>query len=155
MKRREFITLLGGAAAWPLAAGAQQGERMRRIGVLTNLAEHDPEERRRVAAFTQALQNLGWEDGRNVQIDYRRTGGDAERTRRYATELVALPSDAILAVGAATTAALQQTTPTVPVVFVLLPDPVGAGIVESLSRPGGNFTGFTTYEYGISGKWLE
>jgi putative ABC transport system substrate-binding protein len=105
VKRRQFITLLAGAAAaWPLAARAQQGERMRRIGVLTNLAEHDPEERRRMAAFTQALQQLGWHDGRNVQIDYRRTAGDAERTRRYAAELVTLAPDLILAVGAATTA---------------------------------------------------
>src|SRR5262245_25487835 len=142
MKRREFITLLGGAAAWPLAARAQQPARMRLIGVLTNLTEHDPEERRRLAAFTQALLKLGWQDGRNVQIDYRRTDGDAERTRRYAAELVALAPDAIVAVGAATTAALQQATRTVPVVFVLLPDPVGAGVVESLSRPGGNATGF-------------
>jgi ABC-type uncharacterized transport system substrate-binding protein len=155
LKRRQFITLLGGATAWPLGARAQQRERMRLIGVLTNLTEHDPEERRRVAAFTQALLKLGWQDGRNVQIDYRRTDGDAERTRRYAAELVALAPDAIVAVGAATTAALQQATRTVPVVFVLLPDPVGAGVVESLSRPGGNATGFTTYEYGISGKWLE
>jgi putative tryptophan/tyrosine transport system substrate-binding protein len=155
LKRRQFITLLGGATAWPLGARAQQRERMRFIGVLTNLTEHDPEERRRVAAFTQALLKLGWQDGRNVQIDYRRTDGDAERTRRYAAELVALAPDAIVAVGAATTAALQQATRTVPVVFVLLPDPVGAGVVESLSRPGGNATGFTTYEYGISGKWLE
>jgi putative tryptophan/tyrosine transport system substrate-binding protein len=155
LKRRDF-TLLGGAAvAWPLAARAQQEKTMRRIAVLTNLAEHDPEERRRVAAFTQALQKLGWQDGRNVLIDYRRTGGDAERTRRYAAELVAPAPDAILAVGAATTAAVQQATRTVPVVFVLLPDPVGAGVVESLSRPGGNATGFTPYEYGISGKWLE
>jgi putative tryptophan/tyrosine transport system substrate-binding protein len=156
IRRREFVTLLGSAvAAWPLGARAQQRERMRLIGVLTNLTEHDPEERRRVAAFTQALLKLGWQDGRNVQIDYRRTDGDAERTRRYAAELVALAPDAIVAVGAATTAALQQATRTVPVVFVLLPDPVGAGVVESLSRPGGNATGFTTYEYGISGKWLE
>jgi putative ABC transport system substrate-binding protein len=155
VKRREFIALLGSAAAWPLTARAQQEKAMRRIGVLTNLAEHDPEERRRVGAFTQALGKLGWQDGRNVEIDYRRTGGDAERTRRYAAELVALAPDAILAVGAATTAALQQANRTVPVVFVLLPDPVGAGVVESLSRPGGNATGFTPYEYGISGKWLE
>jgi putative ABC transport system substrate-binding protein len=155
LKRREFIALLGATAAWPRVARAQQGERVRRIGVLTNLAEHDPEERRRVAAFTQALQKLGWQDGRDVQIDYRRTGGDAERTRRYAAELVALAPDAILAVGAATMAALQQTTHSVPVVFVLLLDPVGAGVVESLSRPGGNATGFMPYEYGFSGKWLE
>ena len=155
MKRREFITLLGGATAWPLAARAQQNERVRRIGVLASLAQHDPEERRRVAAFTEALQKLNWHDGRNVQIDYRSTGGDAERTHLYAAELVALAPEAILAVGAATMAALQRATRTVPIVFVLLPDPVGAGVVESLSHPGGNATGFTPYEYGIAGKWLE
>jgi putative ABC transport system substrate-binding protein len=154
LERREFITLLGGAAAWPLAARAQ-GERVRRVGVLTNLTEHDPEERRRVEAFTEALQKLGWQHGRNVQIDYRRTSGDSARTRQYADELVALAPDVILAVGAATTAALQQATRTVPMVFVLLPDPVGAGVVESLSHPGGNATGFTPSEYAISGKWLE
>jgi putative tryptophan/tyrosine transport system substrate-binding protein len=155
VNRREFITLLGSAAGWPLVAHAQQEQTMRRVGVLTNLAEHDPEEQRRVAAFTQALLRLGWQDGRNVQIDYRRTGGDAGRTRRYAAELVALAPDVILTVGAATMAALQQVTRTVPVVFVLLPDPVGAGVVESLSHPGANATGFTPYEYGISVKWLE
>jgi putative ABC transport system substrate-binding protein len=155
VRRREFITLLGGTAAWPLAARAQQVERVRHIGVLTNLAENDPEERRRVAAFTEALQKANWQVGRNVRIEYRRTDGDARRTQQYATELVALAPDAILAVGAATMAALQQATRTVPVVFVLLPDPVGAGVVESLSRPGGNATGFTPYEYGIAGKWLQ
>jgi putative ABC transport system substrate-binding protein len=156
LRRRELIILIAGVAGgWPLAARAQPEKAMRRIGVLTNLAEDDPEERRRMATFTGALQQLDWQDGRNVQIDYRRTGGAAERTHRYALELVALAPDAILAVGAATMAALQQATRTVPVVFVLLPDPVGAGVVESLSRPGGNATGFTPYEYGISGKWLE
>ena len=123
--------------------------------MLTNLAEHDPEERRRIAAFTQALQQLGWHDGSNVQIDYRRTGGDADRTRRYAAELITLAPDLILAVGAATTASLQQANRTIPILFVLLPDPVGAGVVDSLSRPGGNATGFTQFEYSLGAKWLE
>ena len=155
MKRREFIMLLGGAAAWPLAARAQQGERQRRVGVLTNLAEDDPEERRRMAALTQALERLGWHDRRNIQIEYQRTGGDAGSTRRHAAELAALAPDLILGVGAAATASLQQATRTVPIIFVSLPDAVGGGVVESLSRPGGNATGFTTGEYGIGAKWLE
>jgi putative ABC transport system substrate-binding protein len=145
MRRRAFITLLGGAAAWPVDVGAQQ-ERLRRIGVLTNIAENDPEARARLAAFQQGLQQLGWIDGRNVQIDTRSTLGDAERTRKYAAELVALSPDVVLAIGTETTAALQQVTRSVPIVFVLVPDPVGAGIVDSLSRPGGNATGFTPSE---------
>ena len=156
MKRREFITLLGGAAAaWPLAAQAQRGERMRRIGVLTNLAADDPESQSRNAGFLQGLQQLGWTVGRNASIDYRFTLGEPERTRKYAGEIVALAPDVILSVGAAATAAIQQATRTVPTVFVLLPDPVGAGVVESLARPGGNATGFTPYEFGMSAKWLE
>jgi putative ABC transport system substrate-binding protein len=156
VRRREFIALLGGAAAtWPLAARAQQGERMRRIGVLTNLAADDPESQARNAGFLQGLQELSWTVGRNVRIDYRWTLGDAERTRRYAAELVAFAPDGILSVGAAATAAMQHVTRTIPIVFVLLPDPVGAGVVESLARPGGNATGFTTYEFGMSAKWLE
>ena len=123
--------------------------------MLTNLRENDPEGQARIAAFRQGLQQLGWVVGRNVQIDTRWTEGDAERTRRYAAELVALSPDLILSVGAATVASLQQITRTVPIVFVVLPDPVGADIVESLSHPGGNATGFTPYEYGISAKWLE
>jgi putative ABC transport system substrate-binding protein len=156
MRRREFISLLGGVAtAWPLAARAQRREHMRRIGVLTNLSADDQESQARNAGFLQGLQELGWSVGRNVRIEYRWTLGDAERTRRYAAELVALAPDAILSVGAAATAAMQQATRTVPIVFVLLPDPVGAGVVESLARPGGNATGFTPYEFGMSAKWLE
>jgi putative ABC transport system substrate-binding protein len=155
-RRREFITLLGGAAvAWPLAARAEQGERMRRIGVLQSLAADDPEGQARLAAFAQGLQQSGWTIGRNVQIDTRWAAGDAERFRRYAAELVALAPDVILAVGAAAVGPLQQATRTVPIVFVNTSDPVGAGFVESLARPGGNATGFLLYEYGTSGKWLE
>jgi len=155
IRRREFITLVGGATAWPLAARAEQPERMRRIGVMTNIAKNDPEAQSRNAAFEQALQRLGWTDGRNVQIEYRWTLGDPELTRKQAAELIALPTDVILAVGAEVMSALRQTTRTVPIVFVLVPDPVGAGIVEGLARPGGNATGFTPYEFGVSGKWLE
>jgi putative tryptophan/tyrosine transport system substrate-binding protein len=153
--RRKFLATLGGAAAaWPLAARAQQTERIRRIGVLMNLAADDPESSARLTAFVQGLQELGWTDGRNVRIDTRWGAGDAELIRRYAVELVALSPDIILASGAGMYA-LQQVTREVPIVFVLVPDPVGAGIVLSLARPGGNATGFTPYEYGISAKWLE
>ena len=156
MKRREFITLLGGAAAaWPLAARAQQAERMRRIGVLMSLAADDPEGQARLTAFVQGLQELGWTDGRNVRIDYRWPAGDAERTRRYATELAALSPDVILAGAGSVVPSLLQATRTVPIVFTQTPDPVGAGFVNSLARPGGNATGFLLYEYGISAKWLE
>jgi putative ABC transport system substrate-binding protein len=155
MKRREFITLLGGAAAWPLAARAQQQERMRRIGVLMSVAAEGPEGQARLAAFTNRLQQLGWTDGRNVRIDTRWGAGDAEGIRRYAAELVALGPDVILASGDIVGVALQQTTRGVPIVFTMIADPVGAGLVEGLARPGGNTTGFTLYEYGISGKWLE
>ena len=156
MKRRAFITLLGGAAvAWPLAARAQQGERMRRIGVLMNLGSDDAKGQARNAAFLQGLQELGWTVGRNVRIEYRWGAGDAELFRRHASELVALAPDVILAVGGAVVPSLLQATRTIPIVFTGTPDPVGAGFVESLARPGGNATGFTIYEYGISGKWLE
>jgi putative ABC transport system substrate-binding protein len=156
VKRRAFITLLGGgAAAWPLAARAQQGERVRRIGVLMTFAADDPEGQVRMAAFLQALQELGWSDGRDVRIEYRWTASVADRLRRDATELVALAPDVILAIGSASVAALQRATGSVPVVFVNVIDPVGAGLVRSLARPGGNATGFTAFEYGISGKWLE
>jgi len=156
MKRREFITLLGGAAAWPLAARAQPRlERMRRVGVLNYLAADDPDSSPRVAAFAQALQELGWHDGRNIQIDYRWGGGDLDRSRRYATELVALAPDAILVSSGSALAVLQNVTRTVPIVFVSVSDPVGAGYVASLARPGANTTGFTLFEYGTSGKWLE
>jgi putative tryptophan/tyrosine transport system substrate-binding protein len=156
MKRREFVSLLGGAAAaWPLTARAQQAERMRRIGVLMNLAADDPEEQARIAAFHQGLQEWGWTIGRNVRIDIRWETGDADRIRRYAAELVALAPEVILASASAAMTAVQQTSRTVPIVFVNIVDPVGAGYVASLARPGGNATGFTPFEYGLSGKWLE
>jgi putative ABC transport system substrate-binding protein len=153
--RREFITLLGGAATWPLAASAQQPDRMRRIGVLMNLAADDAEGQARIAAFVQALQRLGWSDGRNVRIDYRWAAGDAGRFHKYAEELLALVPDVILASATPSIQALQQATRTVPIVFAIVADPVGAGFVDSLARPGGNVTGFTPFEYGMSGKWLE
>jgi len=156
VRRREFITLLGGVAVvWPLAARAQQRERMRRVGVLMNLAVGDPEGEARSAAFLEALQQLGWSDGRNVRIDYRWAAGDAGRFHRYAEELLALVPDVILASATPSVQALQQATRTVPIVFAIVADPVGAGFVDSLARPGGNVTGFTPFEYGISGKWLE
>ena len=155
MKRRNFITLLGGAAAaWPLAARAQQPDRMRRIGVFMNLASDDAEGQARNAAFLQGLQEAGWAVGRNVRIEYRWGAGDPELFRRYAAELVALAPDVILASGASMYA-LQQVTGEVPIVFVQVPDPVGAGIVLSMARPGRNATGFTPFEYGVSAKWLE
>jgi putative ABC transport system substrate-binding protein len=157
MNRRKFITLLGGAAAaWPLAARAQQRERIRRIGVLMPLAADDPEAQVRIGAFLQRLAQLGWTIGRNVQIDQRwSAGGDADVMRKYAEELVALAPDVILANGGAAVGPLLQATRAVPVVFAVVPDPVGAGFVESLARPGGNATGFILFEYGISAKWLE
>ena len=157
MRRREFIALVGGAAAlaWPLAARAQQGERVRRIGVLITLAADDPESTARVAAFLQGLQALGWTDGRNVRIDTRWGGGDADRLRKNAAELVALAPDVILASGGQGVGTLLQATRTVPIVFTQTADPVGAGFVDSLARPGGNATGFTPIEYGMATKWLE
>jgi putative ABC transport system substrate-binding protein len=159
MRRREFITLLGGvggaAAAWPIAARAQQSEQMRRIGVLMNFAADDSESSRRVAAFVQGLQALGWEPGRNVNVDYRWAAGEAERYRKYAAELIALSPDVILASGASSLGSLLQATRAIPIVFVNANDPVGAGFVQSLARPGGNATGFMNIEYGQGGKWLE
>jgi putative ABC transport system substrate-binding protein len=156
MKRREFITFLGSAAAaWPLMARAQQTERRRRIGVLLGLAESDPEGQARLGAFLQALQQLGWVDGHNIQILRRFTDGDADRARAYATELVALAPDVVLTSGASTIGLMLQATRTVPVVFAGVADPVGGGFVDSLARPGGNATGFTSYEYSMSGKWLD
>jgi putative ABC transport system substrate-binding protein len=156
MKRREFITLVGGAAAAsPLAARAQQPERMRRIGVLMNLAADDALGQARQTAFVRALEELGWADGRTVRIDIRWGAGDADRYRKYAAELVAFAPDVILATSGATMPALVQATRTVPIVFVQVPDPVGSGFVASLARPGGNATGFTQFEFGLSGKWLE
>jgi ABC-type uncharacterized transport system substrate-binding protein len=156
MKRRQFITLLGGAAAiWPFVARAQQGERMRRIGVLMPLFAGDPEAQVRSTVFAQSLQQLGWTVGRNLQIDYRFAGGEADRIRQYAAELVALAPDVIMTVGSSTVAPMQQATRTIPIVFTNLADPVGAGVVQSLARPGGNATGFTNFEYSMSGKWVE
>jgi ABC-type uncharacterized transport system substrate-binding protein len=154
-RRREFITLLGGAVVWPVAARAQQRELMRRIGILLNLASDDAEGQARLAAFHQGLQQLGWTVGRNVQIDYRWGAGDADRIRKFAAELVALAPDVILSAGSPSVAALQQATRTVPIVFVTVVDPVSSGFVDTLARPGGNITGFALYEYSISGKWLQ
>jgi putative ABC transport system substrate-binding protein len=155
MRRREFITFIGGAAAaWPLAARAQQPERVRRIGVLMYLPADDAEGQARLAAFTQALTQFGWSDGHNLRIDTRYA--TADDIRRHAAELAALAPDVILAgTGTATVAPLLQATRTVPIVFAVVIDPVGAGFVDSLARPGGNATGFTVFEYGMSGKWLE
>jgi len=153
--RRQFIGLLGGAAAWPLAAHAQQSERMRRIGVLMNRAADDPQGQARLSAFQQALQQLGWIDGRNARIDIRWHENDADRVRTYVQELIALAPDIILADGTPSVTALQHVTRTLPIVFAVVGDPVGAGFVDSLSRPGGNVTGFMVWEYSFSGKWLE
>jgi putative ABC transport system substrate-binding protein len=156
MKRREFITLLGGTAvAWPLAARAQQGERMRQIGVLMGYVENDPEAQAWVAAFREGLQKLGWTEGRNIRIETRWGAVDAEMIKRFAQELVALQPDLILSQITPTTAALLQQTRTIPIVFAMVADPVGSGFVASLSRPGGNATGFATNEGSLSGKWLE
>jgi putative ABC transport system substrate-binding protein len=156
MRRREFITLFGVAAlAGPRAVRAQQADRVRRVGVLMSRAAGDPEEQARFAGFLKGLQKLGWTDGRNVRIDYRWAAADADRSRTYAAELVALAPDVILASGSTSVAALLQTTRTVPIVFVNVIDPVGAGYVARLARPGGNATGFTAFEYSLSGKWLE
>jgi hypothetical protein len=156
--RRAFITLLGGVGAWPLAARAQQGERMPRIGVLGGGSDRDagdPEAKARLAAFLQGLRQSGWSVSDNLQIDYRRSAGDAEQLRKDATELAALKPEVILATGSPTVAALQQATRSVPIVFVRTSDPVGDGFVDSLARPGGNTTGFMSFEYSLSGKWLE
>ena len=156
MRRRDFMRLLGGAATtWPLGARAQQGEPLRRIGVLMSTAADDPEGQARIAAFQQGLQQFNWTIGRNVRIDSRWPAGDSERFHSYAAELVALSPDVILTTGSAAAEPLLRATRTIPVVFVVVPDPVGAGFVNSLARPGGNATGFIQFEYGISGKWLE
>jgi ABC-type uncharacterized transport system substrate-binding protein len=156
VKRREFISLLGGAvAAWPLAVRAQQPERVRRIGVLMNAAADDSEAAALIGAFSQGLSELGWSIGRNVRIDYRWYAGNADAARKYAEELVALSPDVILAAGTPGVTAIQQDTDSVPIVFARVSDPVGAGVVSSLARPGGNATGFMVFEYSLSGKWLE
>jgi putative ABC transport system substrate-binding protein len=154
MRRREFITLLGAAAAWPLAAHAQQPERMRRVGVLMPTSADNPDAQARLAAFLQGLQQFGWAVGRNLRIDLRWAAGEVDRNRQYAAELVALAPDVILAVGSGVPA-LKQATRTVPIVFTIVADPVGLGFVDSMARPRGNITGFLAFEYGISGKWLE
>jgi putative ABC transport system substrate-binding protein len=156
MRRRQFITLLGGlAAVWPLTVRAQQSERMRRIGVLIGSGPDDADAQTRLAALRQGLQQFGWIEGRNLQIDARWGAGDAAAIRRAATELAALAPDVIVASGSAGAGAILQATRTVPIVFVIVPDPVGSGFVESLAQPGGNATGFMMFEYGLSAKWLE
>ena len=155
MKRRQFITLLGGAAAWPLAARAQQAERMRRVGVLLPGTADNVEYQARSGAFLQSLALLGWTIGRNLHIETRWATANAVAIRKHAAELAALAPDVLLANGSAAVVPLLEATRTVPIVFVLVPDPVAAGFVDSLARPGGNATGFTLYEYGISAKWLE
>src|SRR5437879_1754600 len=155
MRRREFISLLGGAAAWPLAARAQQPDRVRRIGVLMNVATTDPEGQAQVTAFRQALQQLGWSEDRNVRIDTRWGENDVELDRSYVTQLLAFAPDIVLASGTLAVTALRRVTRTVPIVFAGVSDPVGAGLVDSLTRPGGNVTGFMIFEYSLSGKWLE
>jgi putative tryptophan/tyrosine transport system substrate-binding protein len=156
MRRREFIRLVSGAAAaWPFTVRAQQGDRIRRIGVLMGTRAEDPDNKARNAAFEQALHQLGWTPGRNVRIDYRFAGGDAATSRKHAEELVALAPDVIVSTGSFSTGQILRATRTVPVVFAIVPDPVGSGFVDSLSQPGGNATGFMQFEYGLSGKWLE
>ena len=153
--RREFITLLGGAAAWPLAARAQQAERVRRIGVLMGLAQNDPESQPRISAFEQALEERGWMKGRNVQLDYRWAPGNAERMRPSAKELIELSPDVIVTHTTPATVAAQNETQTTPIVFVQVSDPVASGLVASLARPGGMLTGFANYEFPLAGKWVE
>jgi putative ABC transport system substrate-binding protein len=155
MIRRDFITLLGGAAAWPLAARAQQGERVRRIGVLIGRDENDPQAKARLSAFTQVLAALGWTDGLKVRIDLRRGGGDIDRIRALAQELVGLQPDIIVTGSTPVTVAVQRETRTVPIVFVNVAEPVASGIVPRLNQPGGNITGFASYEATLGGKWLE
>jgi ABC-type uncharacterized transport system substrate-binding protein len=155
MNRRDFIAVLGGAATWPVLTRAQQPDRVRRIGVITNLSKDDPEGRARDAAFAERLQQLGWDEDRNLRIEERRTGGDAELARKFAAELVALAPDVILTTGSAGLVPVLQATRTTPIVFTIVPDPVGAGFVNSLAHPGGNATGFSQFEYRLTSKWLE
>ena len=156
MRRREFIALLvSGVVAWPIVGRAQQSDRMRRIAVLMNLGSDDPQSKVRIAAFIQGLQQLGWTDGSDMRIETRWSMGDPDRARRYATELVTLAPDVILADGGTIVGPLQHMTRTVRVIFVNVTDPVAAGFVDNLARPGGNASGFTLFEYAISAKWLE
>jgi ABC-type uncharacterized transport system substrate-binding protein len=155
MRRREFLGILGGAAAWPVALKAQQAEPVRRVGILFVLEPDDPEAQVRTTLFAQTLQELGWAVGRNLIIDTRLVGGDTDRLRRGAAELVALAPDVIFSIGSVTLAPLQQATRTIPIVFMNVPDPVGAGFIQSMAHPGGNITGFSNFEYSMSGKWAE
>jgi putative ABC transport system substrate-binding protein len=156
LRRREFITLLGGAVvAWPKVTVAQQPDRLRRIGMLTVIAEDDPTAKARVAALRQGLEELGWIEGRNIRLEFRYAGGDPDRARKYAAELVSVGSDVIVANGTAAVAALRQETRTTPVVFLGASDAVGSGFVESMARPGGNITGFIYFEPSMGSKWLE
>jgi ABC-type uncharacterized transport system substrate-binding protein len=155
MKRREFIILLGGAAAWPVVSKAQQAERVRLVGMVSILGSDDPEGQARSAVFKQTLQQLGWTVGRDLKIETRQIGPDLDSVRRYAVELVALAPDVIFSVGSISVASLQQATRTIPIVFTNVPDPVGAGIVQSMAHPGGNITGFSSFEYSMRGKWAE
>jgi ABC-type uncharacterized transport system substrate-binding protein len=154
VRRREFISLLGGAAAWPLAAWAQQGERMRRIGILASYADDDRVTRARFAGFQQELERLGWSEGRNIRIDYRFAHGSAERARGLAKELVALQPDVMFTTSTMTAAALQRESRVIPIVFLAVSDPIGSGFIASLARPGGNMTGLLNFEASITGKWL-
>ena len=153
MRRREFLS--GAAAAWPVASKAQQAERVRRVGMLNILGPDDPEAHARRAVFEQALQQLGWAVGRDLTIETREVGADLDSLRRYVAELVALAPDVIFSIGSVPTSSLQQATRTIPIVFMNVTDPVGAGIVESMAHPGGNMTGFSNFEYSMSGKWAE
>src|SRR6516165_2575899 len=153
--RRKFLATLGSAAAWPLAARAQQPERVRRVGVLLSTGEGNPGRQAQLAAFVQRLTELGWAGGRNARLDVRWTAGNVDTARKYATELVALAPDVIVTDTSFNVAAMQQATRTVPIVFGGVIDPVGAGLADSLARPGGNTTGFTAFEYAIAAKWLE
>jgi putative tryptophan/tyrosine transport system substrate-binding protein len=155
MRRRDFLGVVAGSAVWPIAARAQQDDRMRRIGVLFGLATNDPEAKAYVAALQQGLQEAGWSVGRNMRIDYRWSGGNAEDARKYAMELVTLGPDVLVATGGASIGPLFQATRSIPIVFANVPDPVGSGFAESLSRPGGNTTGFLQFEYSLCGKWPE
>jgi putative ABC transport system substrate-binding protein len=155
MRRREFLGILGGAAAWPATLKAQPAERVRVVGILNILGSDDPEAKARRAVFEQTLQQLGWMVGRDLKIETRQVGGDLDNIRRYAAELVALTPDVIFSIGSITVASLQQATRTIPIVFMNVPDPVGAGFVESMSHPGSNITGFSNFEYSMSGKWAE
>jgi putative ABC transport system substrate-binding protein len=155
MQRRQFIALLSGAVTWPLAARAQQYQRVRRIAVLNALAEDDPESAARRPAFEQALKALNWTNGSNLRIDYRWAAGDSERMRKFAAEIIALEPDVILTSGSIVVPLMMQATRTIPIVFVQVVDPVGSGFVKSMARPGGNVTGFTPLEYSLAGKWVE